>query len=81
MLLSVHIEVFPLLQIVQSVVCYVLWLHVIFRLLQFDSAPASADLAWAAADGQKTEAERVRKLAEQEKADFEFALALSKAES
>lgn len=40
-----------------------------------------SELAWAKADSERVESERRRKLAEQEKADFEFALALSKAES
>jgi len=38
-------------------------------------------MAWAAADSAKMEAERRQQLEEQERADFEFALALSKAES
>ena len=38
-------------------------------------------MQWAKLESEKAEAERKKRLAEQEKADFEFALALSKAES
>jgi len=50
-------------------------------ILQFTATANDKDLSWAQSDGEKLEAERKRRLAEQEKADFEFALALSKAES
>lgn len=39
------------------------------------------DLEWAKTESEKVEAERKKRLADQEKADFEFALALSKAGS
>ncbi|XP_067931665.1 epidermal growth factor receptor substrate 15-like 1 isoform X2 [Watersipora subatra] len=47
----------------------------------FDAPSSAGDLEWAKAESEKSEVERKKRLAEQEKADFEFALALSKAES
>lgn len=48
---------------------------------QFDTPSKDKDLAWAAADSARIEEDRRKKLEEQEKADFEFALALSRAET
>ena len=64
-------------------ICVPNYCRIIISCLQFDapSPGTDKDLAWAAADSAKIEAERQRKLEEQEKADFEFALALSRAET
>lgn len=56
----------------------------LFLVLQFETPSpgvADTDLAWATADSAMIEDERRKKLEQQEKADFEFALALSRAES